>query len=102
MVCATAPGSRMDGGQSLSLQTMFGQALPSIHSAAGWMEGKACPYKPCSDYCQFPTPYCMINTSAEEVIRRVDAFLTRTVFAQRVKGIHSPNDLLCRSVDHAI
>ena len=26
-----------------------------------WMEGRVCPYMPCSDYCRFPTPFCLWN-----------------------------------------
>jgi ADP-heptose:LPS heptosyltransferase len=62
--------------------TIFGPQLPEwfapLHPASEWLEGKACPYKPCSDYCQFPAPYCMINSSLEEVTARVEAFLART------------------------
>jgi ADP-heptose:LPS heptosyltransferase len=63
--------------------TIFGPQLPEwfapLHPGAEWLEGKACPYKPCSDYCQFPTPYCMVNSSLEEVIGRVEGFLSRVV-----------------------
>ncbi len=62
--------------------TLFGPQLPEwfapLHSAAQWLEGKACPYKPCSDYCRFPVPYCEVNSRAEEVQARVKAFLERT------------------------
>ena len=61
--------------------TLFGPQLPEwfapLHPAAEWVEGKACPYKPCSDYCQFLVPYCMINSSFEEVTGRIEAFLSR-------------------------
>jgi heptosyltransferase-2 len=66
--------------------TIFGPQLPEwfapLHPASEWSEGKACPYKPCSDYCQFPTPYCMVNSSFEEVIARVESFLTRAAPGQ--------------------
>src|SRR5207302_6216006 len=66
--------------------TIFGPQLPEwfapLHPSAQWVEGKACPYKPCSDYCQFPVPYCMVNSSFEEVIGRVEAFLTRVLSDQ--------------------
>jgi ADP-heptose:LPS heptosyltransferase len=65
--------------------TLFGPQLPEwfapLHPASEWLEGKACPYKPCSDYCRFPVPYCMVNSSEEEVWARVDAFVTRTLHA---------------------
>jgi ADP-heptose:LPS heptosyltransferase len=65
--------------------TLFGPQLPEwfapLHPAAEWLEGKPCPYKPCSDYCRFPVPYCMANLGAEEVWNRVAAFV-----AGRLRG----------------
>ena len=59
--------------------TIFGPQLPEwfapLHPAAEWIEGKACPYKPCSDYCRFPTPFCLWNVTEEEVFGRVEKFL---------------------------
>jgi len=63
--------------------TLFGPQLPEwfvpLHPASEWLEGKACPYKPCSDYCRFPIPRCMANSSEEEVWALVKAFLARTL-----------------------
>jgi heptosyltransferase-2 len=63
--------------------TLFGPQLPEwfvpLHPASEWLEGKACPYKPCSDYCRFPIPRCMANSSEEEVWTLVKAFLARTL-----------------------
>jgi heptosyltransferase-2 len=63
--------------------TIFGPQLPEwfapLHPAAEWLDGKACPYKPCSDYCRFPLPYCMVNSQEEEVLRHVEAFVTRVL-----------------------
>jgi heptosyltransferase-2 len=59
--------------------TLFGPQLPEwfapLHPAAEWMEGRPCPYKPCSDYCRFATPFCLWNIGAEEVFARVGKFL---------------------------
>jgi ADP-heptose:LPS heptosyltransferase len=59
--------------------TIFGPQLPEwfapLHPQSEWIEGKACPYKPCSDYCRFPTPFCLWNISEEEVFARVEKFL---------------------------
>ncbi len=59
--------------------TLFGPQLPEwfapLHPASEWMEGKACPYKPCSDYCRFATPFCLWNLGEEEVSTRVGKFL---------------------------
>jgi heptosyltransferase-2 len=61
--------------------TIFGPQLPEwfapLHPASEWLEGKACPYKPCSDYCRFPAPCCMVNSGEEEVWGRIAAFLQR-------------------------
>ena len=63
--------------------TLFGPQVPEwfapLHPASEWLEGKACPYKPCSDYCRFPVPYCMVNTGEEEVSALVKAFVARNV-----------------------
>lgn len=63
--------------------TIFGPQLPEwfapMHPASEWLEGKACPYKPCSDYCRFPAPCCMVNSGEDEVWGLVKAFLARTL-----------------------
>jgi len=60
--------------------TLFGPQLPEwfapLHPQAEWIEGKACPYMPCSDYCRFPKPYCLWNISEDEVWARVEKFAT--------------------------
>jgi ADP-heptose:LPS heptosyltransferase len=59
--------------------TIFGPQLPEwfapLHPASEWIEGKPCPYKPCSDYCRFATPFCLWNLGEEEVFMRVEKFL---------------------------
>ena len=59
--------------------TVFGPQLPEwfapLHPAAEWMEGRVCPYMPCSDYCEYPTPHCLWNIPESEVFCRVDKFL---------------------------
>jgi len=66
--------------------TIFGPQLPEwfapLHPRAEWIEGKACPYKPCSDYCRFSRPFCLWNIAEKEVFVRVDFFL---------KAIYEPN-----------
>lgn len=61
--------------------TLFGPQLSEwfapLHPAAEWLEGKPCPYKPCHDYCRFPLPYCLTNSTENEVWLRVSAFLKR-------------------------
>lgn len=63
--------------------TIFGPQLPEwfapLNPASDWMEGKACPYKPCKDYCRFAVPLCTINSSEEEVWSRVEPFVARNL-----------------------
>jgi heptosyltransferase-2 len=70
--------------------TLFGPQLPEwfapLHPASEWIEGKACPYKPCSDYCQFPAPYCMVNSGEEEVWQHVERFVHQTL-AERLPAL---------------
>ncbi len=51
--------------------TLFGPQIPEwfspLHPETVCIEGKPCPYKPCSDYCRFPTPYCLQNITEAEV-----------------------------------
>jgi ADP-heptose:LPS heptosyltransferase len=58
--------------------TLFGPQLPEwfapLHPAAEWMEGRACPYMPCSDYCRYPVPRCLWDIREEEVWTRVEEF----------------------------
>jgi heptosyltransferase-2 len=61
--------------------TIYGPSLPEwwapLHPAAEWIEGKACPYKPCSDYCRYPTPDCLWKISEEEAWGRIKMFARR-------------------------
>jgi len=61
--------------------TIFGPQLPEwfapLHPRAEWIEGKACPYLPCFDYCRFATPFCLWNVTEEEAWNRVSKFLQR-------------------------
>jgi heptosyltransferase-2 len=58
--------------------TLFGPQVPEwfvpLHSAAEWMEGRVCPYMPCSDYCRYPAPHCLWNINEEEVWKRAEKF----------------------------
>jgi heptosyltransferase-2 len=70
--------------------TIFGPQVPEWfappHPESEWMEGKACPYKPCSDYCRFPAPVCMVNITEEEVWARVAPFVARACRVQIAVG----------------
>jgi heptosyltransferase-2 len=61
--------------------TLFGPQLPEwfapIHPESVVFEGKACPYKPCSDYCRFPQPFCIQGIGEDEVWPRVQSFAAR-------------------------
>jgi len=67
--------------------TFFGPQLPEwfapLHPAAEWMEGRVCPYMPCSDYCRFPTPHCLWNIREEEVWARVEKFTAKHLLVVR-------------------
>jgi ADP-heptose:LPS heptosyltransferase len=69
--------------------TLFGPQVPEwfapLHPASEWLEGKACPYKPCSDYCRFSSPCCMANSSEEEVGALVESFLARNLPAIKLE-----------------
>ena len=58
--------------------TLFGPQLPEwfapLHPAAEWMEGRVCPYMPCSDYCRYPVPHCLWNIGEAAVWARVEKF----------------------------
>lgn len=59
--------------------TIFGPQRPEWflpnHPAAGWIEGKPCPYKPCFDYCRFPSPTCIQELTFDEVAEAIQAWL---------------------------
>lgn len=61
--------------------TLFGPQLHEwfapLHPASEVVEGKACPYKPCSDYCRFDTPFCLTDITIAAVWPRVEAFVHR-------------------------
>lgn len=63
--------------------TLFGPQLHEwfapLHPASEVMEGKACPYKPCSDYCRFDEPFCLRGITVEEVWPRVADFVGRNL-----------------------
>jgi len=59
--------------------TIFGPQLPEwfapLHPVAKWLDGKACPYKPCSDYCRFARPVCLEGWAEAEVWPRIESFV---------------------------
>jgi ADP-heptose:LPS heptosyltransferase len=61
--------------------TIFGPQVPEwfapLDPAAEWTEGKACPYKPCKDYCRFPSPLCIDRIDEEEICKRVELFAAK-------------------------
>ena len=61
--------------------TLFGPQLHEwfapLHPASEVLEGKACPYKPCSDYCRFPEAFCLRDVTVEEAWPRLEAFVAR-------------------------
>jgi ADP-heptose:LPS heptosyltransferase len=61
--------------------TFFGPQVAEwfvpLHPAAEMLEGKPCPYKPCSDYCRFPTPYCLWDITEAEAWPRIQQFVEK-------------------------
>ena len=61
--------------------TLYGPSVPEwfapLHPAAEMFEGRACPYKPCSDYCRYEKPFCLGDLAAAEVWPRLAAFAER-------------------------
>lgn len=61
--------------------TIFGPQLPEwfapLHPQSECVEGKACPFKPCSDYCRFAIPRCLELISEEAIHQPLEAFLRR-------------------------
>jgi heptosyltransferase-2 len=61
--------------------TLFGPQLHEwfapMHPAAEVFEGRACPYKPCSDYCRYAAPFCLWDVTVEEVWPRAKQFAGR-------------------------
>jgi heptosyltransferase-2 len=62
--------------------TIFGPQLPEwfapLHPSAEWLEGRPCRYKPCSDYCRFPTPACIQDLDENLVWSRVEPFVAKS------------------------
>jgi ADP-heptose:LPS heptosyltransferase len=62
--------------------SIFGPQVPEwftpLHPATRWIEGKACPYKPCSDYCRMPAPRCLDLLSADEVWSALERLLAES------------------------
>jgi ADP-heptose:LPS heptosyltransferase len=63
--------------------TIFGPQLPELfapqHPRAAWIEGAACPYKPCFDACRFAEPHCLINVTVEQAWSEIREWLTQPI-----------------------
>jgi heptosyltransferase-2 len=61
--------------------TFFGPQVSEwfvpLHPASELIDGKACPYKPCSDYCRFPVPHCLTDITEAEAWVKVARFVDR-------------------------
>lgn len=61
--------------------TLYGPSMPEwflpLHPQAEIFEGRACPYRPCSDYCRFEKPFCLHDVNAADVKPRVEQFVAR-------------------------
>ena len=63
--------------------TLFGPSMPewfvTIHPQAEFVEGPACPFRPCADYCHFNEPRCLTGLGVETVWNRLLPFLDKRV-----------------------
>ena len=50
-----------------------------MHPRGEVLEGKPCPYKPCSDYCRFPQPVCLVDVTEAEAWTRIHRFVEKNV-----------------------
>ncbi len=68
--------------------TLFGPQLHEwfapLNPVSEVLEGRACPYKPCSDYCRYAEPFCLWKVPVDEVWPRVEKFA-----AQHLQEIES-------------
>ncbi len=62
--------------------TVFGPQLPErfapVHPQAGWIEGLACPHKPCFDRCRYASPHCILGLETDPVDAAIQRWL-RTI-----------------------
>ena len=74
--------------------TVYGPSLHEwwapMHPAAEIFEGRACPYKPCSDYCRYPTPFCLWKVPVDEVWPRVEKFAAKYLIEPATAGSTTP------------
>lgn len=63
--------------------TLFGPQLHEwfapLHPASEVVEGPACPYKPCSDYCRFTDPFCLRGVTVADAWLRIELFIARNL-----------------------
>jgi len=61
--------------------TLFGPQLHEwfapLHPTSEIFEGKACPYKPCSDYCRFAEPFCLRGITIADAWPRIETFVQK-------------------------
>lgn len=62
--------------------TIFGNQVPSrfspLNEKSRWVEGHACQFKPCYDDCHFSEPECLKKVSVEEVMPRLESFVSES------------------------
>jgi heptosyltransferase-2 len=65
--------------------TVYGPSMHEwwvpMHPASEIFEGKACPYKPCSDYCRYERPFCLGDVKAADVWPRIEKFAAKHLSA---------------------
>lgn len=63
--------------------TIFGNQVPSrfspLNEKSQWVEGHACQFKPCYDNCRFNEPECLKKVAVEEVIPKLESFVSESL-----------------------
>ncbi len=76
--------------------SLFGPQVPDwfapLHPAAEVIEGKPCPYRPCSDYCRFPEPRCLWDITEAEVWTRLKPFIARNAGRPAAPSVPAVSD----------
>jgi heptosyltransferase-2 len=61
--------------------TVYGPSMHEwfapLHPSSEVVEGHACPYKPCSDYCRYAKPFCLHDVTPDEVWPCLEQFVLR-------------------------
>ncbi len=78
----SGPG-HLAGILGLPTFTFFGNQFPTLFapldSAAEWIEGAPCPYKPCYDSCHFARPECLLAIGENDAWQKLKVFAAKHI-----------------------